>query len=170
MAETGEPPTIGTKALALGAVAILALALIEAVLFFLFPQNGYYYGMLYTGILAMGTSIALYLVTYFYRWKLPRLASTGAFWFGAVMLLGADLATPNSAFVDVDQPGANATLARVPLLVFTIVIIGVYLGVTLLRPSTQSAEDDSAEKEEEGKEVEESEEEEYSKNVEEDPS
>jgi hypothetical protein len=138
MAESGEPPRIGTNEMVLGFVVIFLLVTVEAVLFYVFPQNGYYFGMLYTGILALGVSLALFLAGWSYKLRLPSLASTGAFWFGAVMMLGACVATPNTAFGDPDQK--NAVLARIPLLLFTFAIIAVGLGASIWSAYSHKAE------------------------------
>ena len=135
------PDPVDRSAVTLGLLVIAALVAVEGVLFYLLPQNGYYLGMLYTGILALGASLALFLVGSLYHREVPRLSFSGAFWFGSIMLLGADLATPNTAFGDPDQ--MNGTVARIPLLSFTLAIIAVGISAYVWSAYTRSAGDDT---------------------------
>jgi MFS family permease len=151
MPERAQTITISDRSVILGMAVLFALVAIEAGLFYVFPQNGYYYGMLYAGILALGLAVALYLAGSIASSGMFRLAFAGSFCFGVVMLLAADLATPNSAF-DIDKVGESSTVARIPLLVFTLVIIGVGIAATLWRPFTRKEAEGESEEAGEGTE------------------
>ena len=157
MVDETKPLAIKDRSVVLGIVVIVALVAAEIVLFDVFSQNGYYYGMLYSGILALGLCVALFLAGYIYKSTLPRIALTGSFCFGVVMLLGADLATPNSAF-DIDKVGESSTVARVPLLAFTLAIIGVGIGASIWQSSSSKLHYRESQDGEEDPEVEEEEE------------
>jgi membrane protease YdiL (CAAX protease family) len=142
MAGSSASSNLNPTAVILGVVFLLILAIIAAVLFLSFSQNGYYLGMLYTGILALVFTLGLYLCSALVRGNFLRLTSTGTFWFGIVLLLGADLATPDSAF-----PGSTSStddfgpgFARVPLLVITLIIMAIGLGVSIWQSNARKVE------------------------------
>lgn len=122
-----RPSEFDTNVVLAGISLILSLVFVEAFLFYLLPQNGYYGSLLYTGFLAVALSVLLYVVGTNRRMSSLRGFSTGAFCFGIVLLLEADLATPVTAFLDTD--GINPSLVRVPLLIFILCIVGIRLAV-----------------------------------------
>lgn len=126
----------------LGIVFLLILVLIGVVLFFSFPSNGYFYGMLFTGILALVFGVALYLSSALLRGTFLRLASTGAYWFGVVLLLGADLATPDTAFGGTSgNDNLGPGLSRIPFLIIILIVIGIGLGITVWTTSSKKVVD-----------------------------
>jgi preprotein translocase subunit SecG len=150
MAEKTASEPLSMTAVILGVVFLLILVLIGAVLFFAYPQNGYFDGMLYTGILALVFGVALYLSSALLRGTFLRLASTGAYWFGVVLLLGADLATPDTAFGGTSTSDSfGPGLSRIPLLIVILIIIGIGLGVSLWTTSNKKAVDVREQKREE---------------------
>ncbi len=139
MASQSSSGSFSVASLALTGVIFLILLLI-GVLFFLglpHPNNDYYLAMLATGIFALVVGLAAYLANAFTRsGRGIMLASTGSFWFGVVMLLGADLATPDSDF-----GGASTawTLGgwRIVFLIIILIIVAVGLGVQIWQQSAQ---------------------------------
>jgi hypothetical protein len=126
-------------ALVIAAVVFLILVLIGYLLFLAFPANGYYNAMLYTGILAIILALATYLASSLSRGLSLGMAAVGAFWFGIAMLLGADLATPNSAFGD--NASGYDFAPRVFLLIIILVIAIVGLAGSWWQSSARKVED-----------------------------
>jgi len=112
-------------ALVIAGIVFAILIFIGYALFVLFPTNDYYFAMLLTGILAVVMGVVLYLASALSRGSIMGMASVGSFWFGIAMLLGAAIVPPNVAFNS--TMGAYDLVARLPLLIFTLVIAVVGL-------------------------------------------
>jgi hypothetical protein len=145
MAQNTGTPTISNQALILGIVVLMVIALIAAFVFLSYPQNGYFWGFLLTGIVAFVFDIVLYLSSALFRGGLLRLYSMGLFWFGVVMFLGADLATPDTAWGGSSSGDSlGPGLARIPFLIIIVIIIGIGLGISFWHSGSKKIEEKRA--------------------------
>lgn len=112
-------------ALLVAFVVFAILVLIGYILFLSYPQDGYYNAMLYTGIVALVIALGVYLGSALSRGNLLGTAAVGSFWFGIAMLLGADLATPNSAFGSTASGFDFAPRVFLLIIILILAIIGI---------------------------------------------